>query len=113
MRKSVIIGAMLLCFSSATRAGSTNCKAIAARLSHDLALAEDGTVWAWGANDSGQLGDGTTVNRFSPVQVSGLSGVVAVVAGACHSLALRSDGSVWAWGMQHVWRVGRRHPDGG
>ena len=42
-----------------------------------LVLKSDGTVWAWGWNDYGQLGDGTTAERLTPVQVSGLSGVVA------------------------------------
>src|SRR3972149_3045073 len=49
-----------------------------------------GTVWAWGRNDKGQLGDGTATTRPAPVQVGGRSGVTAVAAGAYHSLALRS-----------------------
>ena len=51
-----------------------------------------------GTNTYGQIGDNTTTQRTSPVQVSGLTGVVAVAAGAHHSLALKSDGTVWAWG---------------
>jgi len=67
-------------------------------LSHNLALKSDGTVWAWGYNKYGALGDGTTENRGTPVQVSGLNNVIAISTGAYHSLALKSDGTVWAWG---------------
>jgi len=72
---------------------------VAAGSAHALAVAADGTVWAWGRNANGQLGDGTTVNRYAPVQVIGLSGVVSVSAGSGHSLALKADGTVWAWGV--------------
>lgn len=66
---------------------------------HALALASDGTVWAWGQNDSGQLGDGTTEFRYEPVQVAGLTDVVEIASGGYYSLGLRSDGTVWAWGF--------------
>ncbi len=78
--------------------------AIAAGADHSLALKSDGSVWAWGANAFGQLGDNTKTSRSTPVQVLGpggtgtLSGVVAIAAGEDHSLAVKSDGSVWAWG---------------
>ncbi|MBI5561933.1 MAG: hypothetical protein HY894_03635, partial [Deltaproteobacteria bacterium] len=65
---------------------------------HSVLLNADGTVWAWGANWYGQLGDGTTTDRLTPVQVSGLTGVVGVAAGYYHSLAVNADGTVWAWG---------------
>jgi alpha-tubulin suppressor-like RCC1 family protein len=74
--------------------------------SHSLALRADGTVWAWGCNTYGQLGDGTTTQRSSPVQVLGLSGVLAVTAGQCHSLAVKSDGTVWAWGYNYDGELG-------
>jgi hypothetical protein len=63
-----------------------------------VALKSDGTVWTWGENGKGQLGDKTTTQRLTPVQVSGLSGVTAVAAGFAHTLALKLDGTVWAWG---------------
>jgi alpha-tubulin suppressor-like RCC1 family protein len=75
--------------------------AIAAGDFHSLAVRDDGTVWAWGWNGDGQLGqlgNGTTTNESTPVQVSGLTGANAVAAGTLHSLALRGDGTVWAWG---------------
>lgn len=66
---------------------------------HTLVLRADGTVWATGLNSSGQLGDGTTINRIVVTQVPTLSDVVAVAAGGGHSLALLRDGTVWAWGL--------------
>ncbi|MFN0178007.1 MAG: RCC1 domain-containing protein [Gemmatimonadales bacterium] len=66
--------------------------------SHSLALLEDGSVWAWGLNRQGQLGDGTTVDRNTPVAVTGVAGAAAVVAGSTISGALLRDGTVMAWG---------------
>jgi alpha-tubulin suppressor-like RCC1 family protein len=71
-----------------------------------LALKSDGTVWAWGYNATGQLGDGTKTNRKDPVQVKGLTGVKAVAAGCNHSLALKNDGTVWAWGYNGYGQLG-------
>ena len=74
---------------------------------HSLALRSDGTVWAWGDNGYGQLGDGTTTNSETPVQVLGaggsgyLTGIVAIAGGMYHSLALRNDGTVWTWGYNY------------
>jgi alpha-tubulin suppressor-like RCC1 family protein len=65
---------------------------------HSLALSSAGTVWAWGHNGNGRLGDGTTTKRLTPVQVNDLQDVTFVAAGLDHSLALRSDGTVWSWG---------------
>lgn len=71
-----------------------------------LALKSDGTVWVWGSNSDGQLGDGTTTSSAEPKQVSGLTGVTAVAAGQNFALALKSDGSVWAWGANGYGQVG-------
>ncbi|MFP3967253.1 S8 family serine peptidase [Actinomadura fulvescens] len=80
--------------------------AVAASTEHALAVRSDGTVWAWGRNNLGQLGDGTTTGRPSPVQVTGLSGVIAVAAGSQFSLALKSDGTVWGWGANQSGQIG-------
>ena len=62
------------------------------------AVAANGSVWAWGDNTYGELGNGTTTSSYSPVQVSGLTGAWQVAAGEDFALALREDGTVWAWG---------------
>ena len=59
-----------------------------------FALKSDGSVWAWGDNTHGQLGNGTTVNSTVPVQVSNLTGVIAIAGGGYHGVALKSDGTV-------------------
>ncbi len=84
----------------------TGVTAVAAGYHHALALKSDGTVWAWGENGFGQLGDGTTTERMTPVQVVQLQGVIAIAAGSDHSLALTSDGSVWAWGANASGQLG-------
>lgn len=82
----------------------SNIKAISGGYAHVLALKNDSTVWAWGDNTNGELGDNTTVNELTPVQVIGPGGVgvlnhiVAIAAGQQFSLALKNDGTVWAWG---------------
>jgi len=73
-------------------------QAIDAGSSHSLALKDDGTVWAWGYNGNGQLGNGTTIDSSTPVEVGNLEGVEAITAHYSHSLALKDDGTVWAWG---------------
>lgn len=73
---------------------------------HSLALAADGTVWAWGGNEFGQLGTGTTDAAPTPVQVPGLTSIVFIAAGWYHSLAIRSDGTLWAWGANFSNQLG-------
>ncbi len=74
--------------------------AVAAGGGHSLALRSDGTVWAWGYNGTGALGDGTTSGTpvYTPVQTTGLTNVVAIAAGSGFSLAVKADGTVWGWG---------------
>ena len=79
--------------------GLTGVTAITALGSCTHALKQDGTVWAWGYNAHGELGDGTRTDRMTPVQVQDLTGVTAIAAGLTHTLFLKGDGSVWATGM--------------
>jgi alpha-tubulin suppressor-like RCC1 family protein len=67
--------------------------------SHVVALRQNGTAWAWGCNNCGQLGDNTTVSKSSPVSVvGGFTDWCQISAGSCHSLAVRTNGIAWAWG---------------
>ena len=75
---------------------------------HSLALDSNGRAWAWGRNDDGQLGDGTTAPRNEPTPVTTPPGVTfaAVSAGGNHSLALDTDGNAWAWGLNGSGQLG-------
>jgi alpha-tubulin suppressor-like RCC1 family protein len=97
----------VLCGSMAT-AQCTYYQKIAAGIAaqFSLGLKSDSTVWAWGYNGVGQLGNGTTTQSNIPVQVSSLTGVIAIAAGTNHGLALKSDSTVWAWGYNGNGQLG-------
>ncbi|MEK5039861.1 RCC1 domain-containing protein [Sporosarcina sp. FSL K6-3457] len=72
---------------------------IAAGDNHTIALAQNRTtIWAWGSNFYGQLGDGGREERLHPVTVEGIQGVKMIAAGNDHTIAVKDDGSVWTWG---------------
>ncbi|MDR1532338.1 MAG: hypothetical protein LBS62_09180 [Clostridiales bacterium] len=72
--------------------------------SHTLVIKSDGSLWAWGNNRAGQLGDGTEENRLTPVKI--MDDVTAVSAFDAHNLAVKSDGSLWAWGGNWAGQLG-------
>jgi alpha-tubulin suppressor-like RCC1 family protein len=86
--------------------GLSGIKAVVAGDRYCMALTGDGTVWSWGNNWHGQLGDGTKNHSSSASQIPGISGVVALAAGMGHSLALSGDGTVWAWGYNDDGELG-------
>ncbi len=73
---------------------------------HTVYLRSDGTVWTWGYNSNGQLGNGNTTNSDTPAQLGGLSGMTAVAAGYDHTVALKNDGTVWTWGSNSNGQLG-------
>jgi hypothetical protein len=87
--------------------------AIACGSDHALALKQDGTVWAWGRNTNGLLGDGTTNHRTLPTQVTGLTSIVALACNNTHNLALKADGTVWVWGNNTYGQLGLGTVDNG
>jgi hypothetical protein len=74
--------------------------------SHSLAIDANGGLWAWGYNWGGQLGDGTTENRSSPVKIKSGTHFASVSAGYDHSLAIDDDGGLWAWGSNGRGQLG-------
>jgi len=86
--------------------GLTDVTAIAAGVFHSIALKSDGTVWTWGGNYWGQLGDGTTTGSTTPVQISELTDVTDIAAGGRHTVAVKSDGTVWTWGSNEHGQLG-------
>ena len=95
--------------------GLTDIKAISAGGSFTLALKTDGKVYAWGCNESGELGNGdydtkTEIalgdNKSEPVEVSLLHDVVEIAAGGTHAIAIMKDGSIWVWGSNDEGQLG-------
>ncbi|MFC1482170.1 RCC1 domain-containing protein [Myxococcota bacterium] len=73
---------------------------------HRCAVKTDGTVWCWGYNDYGQLGDGTTTSHYFPTQVTGLTDVAGLSAGGGHVCAVKTDGTAWCWGYNANGQLG-------
>lgn len=75
--------------------------------SQTLAIKTDGTLWAWGNNSpNGQLGDGTIIDKSSPVQIGSLTDWASVGSGDRHSHAIKTDGTLWSWGDQDNGKIG-------
>lgn len=79
---------------------------------HTLMVGADGTVWAWGQNEYGQLGLGHNSEQLTPVKIGGLTNVLAVAVGDNHSLALDNSGNVWAWGKNDLYQLGNSSTTG-
>ncbi len=77
---------------------------VAAGSDHALVVKPDGSLLAWGKNDSGQLGDGSTTLRSYPIIVG--NGFVAVAGGGAHTAAVKTDGSLWTWGNNSNGQLG-------
>lgn len=75
---------------------------------HSLAIKVDGTLWAWGSNFYGELGDGTNIiNRSIPTQIGNSSNWLSISAGdGYYSIALKTDGTLWAWGRNNLGQLG-------
>lgn len=99
-------------YSIPTQVGAlTNWRKIAASNNqtgtcHSLAVKTDGTLWAWGIGSFGALGNGSTTDRSSPVQIGTENGWIEVDAGDRSSIALRQNGTIWTWGQNANGQLG-------
>lgn len=83
------------------------CQVSAGKNPHSLGVRQNGTAWAWGCNNYGQLGDNTTATKSSPVSVvGGFTDWCQISAGGQHALAVRTNGTAWAWGRGAYGRLG-------
>lgn len=85
-------------------------RAVSSGSNHSAAIRSDGTLWAWGSNGHGQVGDGTNSSRFAPVKIP-LETVSQVSMGLYHSAAVTSDGSLWTWGTNSSGQLGNGTTD--
>lgn len=85
---------------------STTWKQVAVGEQFVVAIRTDGTLWAWGYNQDGQLGDGTLINRMVPTQIGAAKDWAMVAAGRAHTLALKVNGNLYAWGRNDSGQLG-------
>jgi alpha-tubulin suppressor-like RCC1 family protein len=85
---------------------ATNWSSVSGGGYYTSAVKTDGTLWAWGANDNGQLGLGDTTTRNTPTQVGTAVNWLSVSSGGYHTLAVKTDGSLWAWGANSAGQSG-------
>lgn len=72
----------------------------------NFGIKTDGTLWSWGRNNTGQLGDGTVVDKSSPVQVGALTNWKLIASGGYHNTAIKTDGTLWLWGLNAHGQLG-------
>jgi len=83
-----------------TITGGTNWKQVSCGYKHTAAVKTDGTLWTWGFNGAGQLGDNTVVKKSSPIQtIAGSTNWSKVSCGVNHIGAIKTDGTLWSWGL--------------
>lgn len=81
-------------------------QSISAGYNHSLAVKDDGTLWAWGDNGTGKLGDNTTVDKNIPTQIGTDTNWLKVCANFGSSYAIKADGTLWAWGVNSQGQLG-------
>jgi alpha-tubulin suppressor-like RCC1 family protein len=73
---------------------------------HAVALKKDGSLWAWGKNEYGSLGDGTEIDKNAPICIGSETNWAAISVGYEHTIAMKKDGSLWGWGSNSSGQVG-------
>ena len=81
-------------------------KTVVVGVYHTVALKNDGSLWTWGDNYYGQLGNGTVEDGYTPTMVNSDLGWMSVAAGSSHTVALKADGSLWTWGDNYFGQLG-------
>ena len=99
-------GFFVRCFLVALLSCSVQAQTLACGFEHTCALLQTGVVKCWGKNNDGQLGDGSTDDSATPVQVVGISNAVSVAAGGEHTCALLIDGTIKCWGKNAMAQIG-------
>jgi len=90
-----------------TITGGTNWSSVACGYFHTAAIKKDGTLWNWGVNAYGELGDNTTVHRSSPIQtITGGTNWSKVYCGNYNTAAIKTDGTLWMWGYNYAGSLG-------
>jgi alpha-tubulin suppressor-like RCC1 family protein len=79
---------------------------VATGYGHTCTIHTDDTLWCWGSNYSGQLGDGTTTNQATPVRVGDAATWAGIDAGTSGTCAIRTDGTLWCWGNNFRGQLG-------
>lgn len=93
--------------SFTTPSTATSCwQTISAGYTHSVGIKTDGTLWAWGDNSYGQLGDGTTTSKNTPTQIGSANNWESISASGGFTLAIKVDGTLWAWGNNAFGQLG-------
>jgi hypothetical protein len=85
---------------------ANNWSVVSAGVKHTLAIRTDGTLWAWGSNSNGQIGNNTLVDQVAPVQIGTSTGWTLVSAGGQHSIGMMLDNTLWSWGLNADGQLG-------
>lgn len=99
---------LFLLFTLFTLQSNAQCwSKISSGLYHTIAISSDGKLWSWGYNNTGQLGDGTIIDKNTPIQIGSDNDWVAIGTGYSHSFGIKSNGTLWAWGYNYYGQLGR------
>ncbi len=97
MKRALFLLINIILFLSHISIGQT----VSSNGNSTLFIKDDGSLWAWGNNSYGQLGDGTTTNRNSPVNILPNSKWISVATSTNTSFGIKIDGTLWAWGLNN------------